>query len=141
MPDYFRLQKNQVNPTWSIQRFPPAYFLRYLKFLIIPFIKYPLSFLTTYKAFYIGPAQWLVTFLVSPKSLLSPCHTLSDSVGKKKHFLPFWECELICFSDGLLHCLYLSFIYCPKTTTNTMPGQKFSNSLCLTYIQFHESTY
>lgn len=142
MPDSLRLCQNQVNPTWSMKRFLPDHFLRYLKFFTILFIKYPLSFLTIYETFYIGPAQWLVTFPVSPKSSLSPCHTIPDSMKNKKHFLPFWECELICFPDALLQCLWMSFIYHLKTVYQQDDKvKKFSNSACSTYMQFHENTY
>lgn len=129
MPDSFRLRQNQVNPTWNIKRFFPSHFLRYLKFFTIPFIKYPLSFLTTYETFYIGPAQWLVTSLLAPNHLYLHVIQFLTQWKTKKHFLPFWECELICFPDALLRCLWMSFIYHLKTVYQQ--DDKVKNSLTL----------
>lgn len=130
MLDYFRLSKNRVNPIWSIQRFLPAYFLRYLKFFIIPFIKYPLSFLKTYKTFYIGLDQHLVTFLVSPKSFLCPCDTISDSMGEKiLTFLRMWANMFFRF---LITLFMVEFHLPPEDSLSTQC--KVKNSLTL-YVQ------
>lgn len=120
---FFRLYQNQfLNPIWSIQRFLPTYFLRNLKFFIIPFIMCPL---TTYKIFYIGPAQWLVTFLVSPKSFLSPFHTIFDSM--RKAFLTFWGTWATMFSRCLITLFVNEF---HLSLEDNLPKQcKVKNSL------------
>ena len=42
-------------------------------------------------------------------------HIIQFLIQQRKHFLPFWECELICFPDASLHCLWMSIFYHLKT--------------------------
>lgn len=126
MLDFFQaVSKSVLESNMKHTTISPDLFSQIPEILYYSLYHVSIVILTTYKIFYIGPAQWLVTFLVSPKSFLSPFHTIFDSM--RKAFLTFWRTSATMFSRCLITLFVNEF---HLSLEDNLPKQcKVKNSL------------